>query len=176
MMSSRFINIIGLKTVLIYIGTYKNKNLADNHSFILRTKMTTILKRRSSNSTSDDDEEVDCPLNGAEALAACKQFASVTNTDSGLAMMMLQKNGWNLERAIGAYQDLAQGKSKPPSKQIEPNNSAPEVKRMKAEETTSSETKVKTRFKILSWNIDGLDEQQNTIEIRTRGIIDIIKR
>ena len=32
------------------------------------------------------------------------------------------------------------------------------------------------RFKILSWNIDGLDEQQNTIEIRTRGVIDVIKR
>jgi len=48
---------------------------------------------------------------------------------------------------------------------------------MKAEEnSTVSESKVKTRFKLLSWNIDGLDEQENTIEIRTRGVIDVIKR
>jgi hypothetical protein len=53
---------------------------------------------------------------------------------------------------------------------------------MKAEESTTvlapndDKTKVKTRFKLLSWNIDGLDEQENTIEIRTRGVIDAIKR
>jgi hypothetical protein len=49
---------------------------------------------------------------------------------------------------------------------------------VKTEETTavSDKTKVKTRFKLLSWNIDGLDEQENTIEMRTRGVIDVIKR
>jgi hypothetical protein len=53
---------------------------------------------------------------------------------------------------------------------------------MKAEEsttvltTTDDKTKAKTRFKLLSWNIDGLDEQENTIEIRTRGVINVIKR
>ncbi len=56
-------------------------------------------------------------------------------------------------------------------------------KRMKPEESTTTvltpnddKTKAKTRFKLLSWNIDGLDEQENTIEIRTRGVIDVIKR
>jgi hypothetical protein len=54
---------------------------------------------------------------------------------------------------------------------------------MKPEESTTTvltpnddKTKAKTRFKLLSWNIDGLDEQENTIEIRTRGVIDVIKR
>jgi hypothetical protein len=37
-------------------------------------------------------------------------------------------------------------------------------------------TEGKSRFKLLSWNIDGLDEQENTIETRTRGVIDVIKR
>lgn len=43
-------------------------------------------------------------------------------------------------------------------------------------EKISDETTAKKRFKILSWNIDGLDEKENTIEIRTRGVIDVIKR
>jgi len=53
---------------------------------------------------------------------------------------------------------------------------------MKAKESTTvsipndAKTKAETRFKLLSWNIDGLDEQENSIEIRTRGVIDVIKR
>ncbi len=53
------------------------------------------------------------------------------------------------------------------------------MKRVKTEETattTSIPTDGKPRFKLLSWNIDGLDEQENTIETRTRGVIDVIKR
>jgi hypothetical protein len=139
--------------------------------------MATVLKRYPSNSTSEDDDDgVDCPLSGPEALAACKEFASVTSTDTGLAMMMLQKNGWDLQRAINAYQDLTSEKPKLSRKQTEAISES-DIKRMKAEEsTTVSETKVKTRFKLLSWNIDGLDEQENTIETRTRGVIDVIKR
>jgi len=88
--------------------------------------MATVLKRRPSNSTSEDDDDgIDCPLSGAEALAACKEFASVTSTDTGLAMMMLQKNEWNLQRAINAYQDLTRGTSKSSRKQTESKNGNP---------------------------------------------------
>ncbi|CAF4670982.1 unnamed protein product, partial [Rotaria sp. Silwood1] len=143
--------------------------------------MSIVLKRHPSTSSSEDDnnDEVDCPLSSAEALAACKQFATVTNTDTGLAMMMLQNNGWSLERAINAYQDLTNDKSKSKNQN---QTSESKLKRMKSKEFTTiteskdEQTKVKTRFKILSWNIDGLDEQENTIEIRTRGVIDVIKR
>ncbi len=75
-----------------------------------------MLKHHLSNSTSeeedDDDDGVDCPLSGAEALAVCKEFASTTSTDTGLAMMMLQQNEWNLQRAIDAYQNSTGGKTK----------------------------------------------------------------
>jgi hypothetical protein len=83
--------------------------------------MARVFQRHPSNSTSEDDDDdgVDCPLNGAEALAACKEFASATSTDTGLAMMMLQQNGWDLQRAIDAYQNTAQRKSKSSSKQTE---------------------------------------------------------
>lgn len=88
--------------------------------------MTTILKRQPSNSTSEDDDDdddgVDCPLSGTEALAACKEFATVTSTDTGLAMMMLQKNAWDLQRAINAYQELTQGKSKSSDKKKNPSS------------------------------------------------------
>lgn len=94
--------------------------------------------------SSSDEDEIECPLNGAEALAACKEFANRTSTNTGLAMMFLQQNQWNIERAIENYLQQSKKKSK--------------------------------RLKILSWNIDGLDEQQNTIEIRTRAIADVIKR
>jgi hypothetical protein len=79
--------------------------------------MTTVLKRHPSNSTSEDDDDgVECPLSSAEALAACKEFASVTSTDTGLAMMMLQKHGWDLQRAISTYQSSQPGKSKSSSR------------------------------------------------------------
>ncbi|CAF4593928.1 unnamed protein product [Rotaria sp. Silwood2] len=143
--------------------------------------MSTVLKRHPSTSSSseDDDDGVDCPLSGAEALAACKQFASVTNTDTGLAMMMLQNNEWDLERAINAYQGLTNDKPKSKNRN---QTSESDLKRIKSKESTTlteskyDKTKVKARFKLLSWNIDGLDEQENTIEIRTRGVIDVIKR
>lgn len=78
--------------------------------------MASILKRQPSNSTSEDDDGVECPLSGAEALAACKEFAAKTSTDSGLAMMMLQQNGWDLQRALDTYQNSSQGESKPSKK------------------------------------------------------------
>jgi hypothetical protein len=82
--------------------------------------MTTVLKRHPSNSTSEDDDDgVECPFSGAEALATCKEFASVTSTDTGLAMMMLQTNNWDLQRAISAYQDSKTGKAKSSRKQTE---------------------------------------------------------
>lgn len=86
--------------------------------------MATVLKRQPSNSTSgDDDDGIECPLSGAEALAACKEFAAATETDTGLAMMMLQNNGWDLQRAISAYQNSKQGKSKSSRKQASSKNS-----------------------------------------------------
>ncbi|CAF1020838.1 unnamed protein product [Adineta steineri] len=103
----------------------------------------------------------------------------MTDTNTGLAMMMLQKNQWNLQRAANAYQDSMQGRSKASQKQTV---STSDVKRVKIEPSTTTsvpidnKTNAKTRFKVLSWNIDGLDEQENTFDIRTRGVIDVIKR
>ena len=82
--------------------------------------MTSTIQRYPSTSASDDDDnEIDCPLSGTEALAACKEFASITNTDTGLAMMLLQKNRWDLQDAISAYYHLENDKSKSACQQTE---------------------------------------------------------
>jgi hypothetical protein len=55
---------------------------------------------------------LECSLTNTEVFALCQEFASITNTDTDLAMIMLQENGWNLEQAICNYLDLAIDKSK----------------------------------------------------------------
>ncbi len=43
---------------------------------------------------------------------------------------------------------------------------------------SSAEVKIKIKkyFKLLSWNIDGLDRLEETMEVRTRGVVDVVKR
>jgi hypothetical protein len=38
------------------------------------------------------------------------------------------------------------------------------------------ESNFKKQFKLLSWNIDGLDRLEETLNERTRGVIDVIER
>jgi hypothetical protein len=41
---------------------------------------------------------------------------------------------------------------------------------------TKVELKIKKYFKLLSWNIDGLDQLQETLATRTLGVVDVIQR
>jgi hypothetical protein len=115
--------------------------------------MASILQRQVSHSSSDNESDVECPLSGSEALALCKAFAARTKTDTGLAMMLLQQNAWNLDQALCAYQRPTSGKSVKSKKECDGK-----------------------RLKILSCNIDGLDQHTHTVEVRTRGVIDVIRR
>jgi hypothetical protein len=122
---TKVLNIIGLETPfdILWIEFFLIR-ISFLKTFLLT--MATALKRHPSNSTSEDDDDgVECPLSGAEALAACKEFASATSTDTGLAMMMLQKHEWNLQRAISAYQDSTSGKSKPSRKPVKTKSQKP---------------------------------------------------
>ena len=49
------------------------------------------------NDENDEDDDDSQRPSGAECLARCKQFASVTNTDNALAMFYLQENDWDVE-------------------------------------------------------------------------------
>ena len=140
-----------------------------------KKEMTSVLKRQPSNSSKDEgesDEEIECPSSDAEALAACKEFASVTSTNTGLAMMMLQKNGWNLKQAIDAYQNSTQPISKPARKVMKTDDEAITT----PSTVNNAEMKATKHLKVMSWNIDGLDEQEKTLETRTRGVVNVIKR
>ena len=41
---------------------------------------------------------------------------------------------------------------------------------------TTVKFEVQKRFKLLSWNIDGLDQRRETLVTRTHAVVDIIKR
>ncbi len=56
----------------------------------------------SSRAESDNHQ---CPLMSTEMISLCEQFALITNTNTDLAMALLQENEWNIEHAINAYLD-----------------------------------------------------------------------
>jgi hypothetical protein len=57
---------------------------------------------QSSHARSDNHQ---CPLASTEIFTLCKEFALVTNTNTDIAMIMLQENEWNLEQAVNVYLD-----------------------------------------------------------------------
>ncbi|CAF4690038.1 unnamed protein product [Rotaria sp. Silwood1] len=122
----------------------------------------------SDSSTTDNNT---CPLTDTQTLVLCQEFASVTNTDINLAKIILQENQWNLERAVSIYFDLTIDESKSSMKKID--SSIPIDNQYENSELNITNVKLRN-FKLLSWNIDGLD--QYALEIRTQGIIDIIKK
>jgi hypothetical protein len=66
-------------------------------------------------------------ISDTEVLTLCKEFTSITNTDTDLAIMMLQQNQWNLEHAVCAYLDLGIDKSKSPVKKLDDQYSTSSV-------------------------------------------------
>ncbi len=114
-----------------------------------------------------NSDYVECPLNDTEVLAVCNEFVLVTNTDMDFAMKILQQNRWNLEHAVSAFFDLENSQ---PTTSVEQNDFHKSIDG----EYQELDRNVETHFKLLSWNIDGLDE--HSIEIRTQGVIDVIKR
>jgi len=54
-------------------------------------------KLNESESHEEEEEENEDQPNGAECLKRCKEFASITDTDTALAMFYLQDTKWNLE-------------------------------------------------------------------------------
>ena len=48
------------------------------------------------NENEDEEEDENLP-SGAECMKRCREFASITETDTALAMFYLQNNKWDLE-------------------------------------------------------------------------------
>ncbi|CAF1346104.1 unnamed protein product [Adineta ricciae] len=92
--------------------------------------------------------------NHNQIAALYEEFISVTNTNVDIAKKMLQENQWNLQKALGAYFDT-------------PNNG-------QASASNDELFEENRKFKLLSWNIDGLD--MYALEVRAQGVIDVIKK
>ncbi|CAM4805478.1 unnamed protein product [Rotaria magnacalcarata] len=121
-------------------------------------------------SSSIDDNE--CPLTDAEVSTLCQEFTSIANIDIDFAMNLLKGNQWNLERAVSAYFDSAICESLNSSNM--PSSLSIANQYQNSNMNSESMTTGTKRFKLMSWNIDGLDEY--AAEIRTRGVIDVIKK
>ncbi|CAD5123336.1 DgyrCDS11692 [Dimorphilus gyrociliatus] len=108
---------------------------------------------------SDSDENVPTQ---EEAEQLCKSFTEVTGTDSACALMFLQQNDWQLEAAVNCF--IVANQSPGTKKKLENRNDpsdAPKKQPVK-------------RTKIMSWNIDGLD--QNNLLRRARGVAKVINQ
>lgn len=75
--------------------------------------MSNLLQNESSSTSKSEST-----LTDVEISAMCNQFMLVTNTDSVLAMDMLNLNQWNLERAVSVYFESIENKSNPSNKEI----------------------------------------------------------
>lgn len=157
-------------------------------------------KKNESESDSDQKSSEQTP-NGAECLKRCKEFAERTGTDTALAMFYLQETNWNLEKGLNAYFDATDNKSskivacfdvekldddedrqrgKSPSKKAKSSREESPDQTVSVDVNDETETKKGTLmekgkyFKILSWNIDGLDA--TSIEARTIGVVNKVKK
>jgi tyrosyl-DNA phosphodiesterase 2 len=134
----------------------------------------------------EEDKEEEEELNSAECLLKCEKFAYNTGTDKALAMFYLQDRNWNLEEALEFYyqQITSQNTEKVMSNKkmkvvacfdidkLNELNEKEENKSKNSEPTTSNSNEGKY-FKILSWNIDGLDE--NCLQARCLAVCNKIK-
>lgn len=127
---------------------------------------------RTEMSDSDEVDEANLPP-AAECDRRCQEFARITCTDSALAMFYLQDRSWDLQQSLTDYfTDTGYNSALP---------ALPSFARVSSEErNTEAAQSVPAAFvdsephriRILSWNIDGID--QNNVVTRTRGACKII--
>ncbi|KAL4218066.1 Tyrosyl-DNA phosphodiesterase 2 [Mactra antiquata] len=116
-------------------------------------------------SGSSDDECANLP-SAQECEERCQAFASVTGTDTALAMFYLQDRDWNVERALNAYFEES-GASQSNAVGLDEND-------ITGENETTEEDKEPFRIRLMSWNIDGLDLKN--LQSRTEGVCDTINK
>lgn len=123
--------------------------------------------------SSEPEDEVDPNLpSAAECDRRCKEFAAITCTDAALAMFLLQDREWNLERALAAYYNDADSMSSGLVRSSVPalpcSSTTSSSSQPTADVPAAFVDKEPDRIRILSWNIDGLD--QNNVITRTKGV------
>jgi len=143
---------------------------------------------------SSDSESDDCANlpSGAECLQRCNNFAELTKTDNALAMFYLQDVNWDLQRALEAYYGNTDKNSSKvvacfdieklnaEERRYEEEEEEVEEEEEDVEEETSAQASSNHQanenkhLKIMSWNIDGLDDKSLTY--RCSGIVRTLKK
>lgn len=130
--------------------------------------------------SSDESENEDIP-DGAECLKRCREFASVTETDNALAMFYLQENKWDLQLSIEAYLSATNHSSKKVAaifntekldkdeEQANKKFKQDEHDNQRRDLRESNQQQDNQHFKVMSWNIDGIDEA--ALEARAEGVV-----
>lgn len=130
--------------------------------------------------SSPELEDSDVP-DGKTCEERCQMFAEITGTDTALAQFYLQDRSWNLEQSVNAYFVQNDGAaaacftaSADSSTRAKPtqNDPAQVNKQSQAASASSNPSDNPKRVRIMSWNIDGLD--QNNVKNRTLGVCDTI--
>ncbi|KAF2353020.1 Endonuclease/exonuclease/phosphatase [Trinorchestia longiramus] len=125
-------------------------------------------------SANSDEEEKNLPSR-EQCQALTEEFALVTGTDTALAQFFLQDRQWDLEKSVNAFYESKKGGVKV----LQDGDEAELVvtfdsKMVKALENAQVSTVAPTNFKVLSWNIDGLDS--NCLKKRTKAVIKTIEQ
>ncbi|OWF50295.1 Tyrosyl-DNA phosphodiesterase 2 [Mizuhopecten yessoensis] len=123
--------------------------------------------------TEEDNQDDSAIPSRDECESRCQKFAEVTGTDTALAMFYLQDVEWNIDTALNKFYESNCGPEKKDCKRKmadDGENSECHKKKSRVEESDPEPH----RIRLLSWNIDGLDDV--SIKRRTKAVCDIINK
>nr|XP_027207911.1 tyrosyl-DNA phosphodiesterase 2-like [Penaeus vannamei] len=124
-------------------------------------------------SLDEEDEDEDIP-DVATCQSLVEQFAEITGTDEACAQFYLQDRKWDLERSVNAFFESQTG-----GIQILNDGDEPEVvvtfdsKMVSMLSANSVSKEPPKNFRLLTWNVDGLDEKN--LKKRTKTVAKIIE-
>ncbi|XP_057370776.1 tyrosyl-DNA phosphodiesterase 2-like [Daphnia carinata] len=135
------------------------------------------------NEASSSQSEDGYVPNAKEAADLVTKFAEVTGTDTACAQFYLQDRDWDLQRSLDAYF----GAKKSGGVHVLTDGDEPQIvfninkdvanKLAEAEDVAkfleTATTKPPSEFRMISWNIDGLDDRN--LKMRTKSVVKILQ-
>ncbi|XP_003748534.1 tyrosyl-DNA phosphodiesterase 2 [Galendromus occidentalis] len=111
-------------------------------------------------------------------LERCRKFVELTNTNEALAQFFLQDRDWDLERSVADYFQENEERNAPSSSssavksEMPPKRASGDVVELSSDSDTEEESD--DLLKIVSWNIDGLDQKNR--DLRTKNVCATVKK
>ncbi|XP_068201510.1 tyrosyl-DNA phosphodiesterase 2-like isoform X2 [Palaemon carinicauda] len=103
-----------------------------------------------------------------------ERFAAITGTDEALAQFFLQDRNWNLEASVNAFfESQAPDSPKPVKKREDKDVLVTYDSHSSGGPQGSITTEPPKNFRLITWNLDGLDEKN--LKKRTKAVIKILE-